>query len=757
MSKSLAALLLLLALAGLLALVFWLGGPREVDLGDGSRSADSSATSRPDAAHPDLSAASVGDELGATPARETAAEPTPDPVGTAPSPASAATDATLLVRVVSKSTREPLARIRVNLFRTEVEGGDSSTNVPGTSGSLSQRPITGEDGRVEFAVPSGIACALWTRAEDGQAGFDIVEVPALGPGERREQTIELAAGFDLRFVAKFVSDEDREPIAGARARVVRSDGSFSSEGWRWRSQVLSETATGADGILDLSLESWKRAHVRVEADGFGMALVVPVPGHETQEQAWVVPLFRGATLDARVLDAGGAPMPGASVRLSGNGYELNRPHREEFGDDGVQLPETSWTGEVGPDGRSVLRDLPPDLGLTVEILAGKKVVRREADPLELQAGQVLEREWRIGAGCILRGLALDQEDRPVPRLEVWLAKAFGTSSRYFDASESTEIVSKTGTDDAGRFELRDVQPGTWYLGPAASTPSWEEAPQDGTAPFAVAIEVAGSGSQEVTLRVHRGLFIRGRVLDARGTPVEHANVHGSMEGADWGPQIDSKKDGSFALGPLAPGKLFLIAVGGGTDAPSDAVPAEAGAKDVLLRLRIGSKIRGRVVDRRTGEACQAEVMLVPEIPSEGIFGREIGLRTRDGGMFEMEGREPGRYGVAACTDDGRFGAVAGVDLAAGTVSDEITIPVSEGGRLKLRYEGASERAHVMVRLSGIPVDWGTDLERGKSVERPAPAGTLVLELVAGSDGKPFSRSVDLAAGEEKEVVLRDGE
>jgi hypothetical protein len=151
------------------------------------------------------------------------------------------------------------------------------------------------------------------------------------------------------------------------------------------------------------------------------------------------------------------------------------------------------------------------------------------------------------------------------------------------------------------------------------------------------------------------------------------------------------------------------------------------------------------------------MLVMPESPRPGIFGGGVGFGNHDDGSFEMEGLEPGRYGVSARTEDGRFGVVSGVGLAAGSGSDAVTITVSPGGRLKLRYEGAREHVFVWIRLSGVPIDWPVHLERGKTVEKPAPAGTLVLESDAERGGKPVSRTLVLASGEEKEYVFRDGE
>src|SRR6185295_6513656 len=81
----------------------------------------------------------------------------------------------------------------------------------------------------------------------------------------------------------------------------------------------------------------------------------------------------------------------------------------------------------------------------------------------------------------------------------------------------------------------------------------------------------------------------------------------------------SQEDGSFALGPLGPGRFTLRAMNSGKFAPSDMVRAEAGQADVTLRLRAGGSFRGRVVDAQTGEGCAADLAWTPQHQGTGDF------------------------------------------------------------------------------------------------------------------------------------------
>jgi hypothetical protein len=419
------------------------------------------------------------------------------------------------------------------------------------------------------------------------------------------------------------------------------------------------------------------------------------------------------------------------------------------------------------DGTCTLDGLSSGVGLAVELSQGGRILRREEDGLRLEPSQVLRREWVLGSGVTLNGLVLDQDSRPVPQLEIWLTKWEPEPGHYFEAYMKDHIASKAVTDGDGRFQLIDVAPGTWWLGPAPHVRDWtfdssgigrlaDPAP-DAIAPAASTVEVLSAASQDVTLRVHRGLFIRGEVLDPDGKPASGAEVLAAPNSSDRGPQCQSGSDGTFTVGPLAPGKFSLVAEAMDRFANSDPVEAGAGASDVVLRLKAGGGLHGRVVDSRTGKPCAAEMLLTPHVESPGMFGKGMGFGVEDDGVVNRQGLLPGGYDLAARTEDGCFGILPEIAVAVGEKGKEFVLPVSPGGSLILRYDGARPFAEVSLRLQGVRLGWGSNVNAGKSLEMSAPAGTFALEFRSDLETPPKVRTVHLDPGEVKEIQLTDGE
>jgi len=267
--------------------------------------------------------------------------------------------------------------------------------------------------------------------------------------------------------------------------------------------------------------------------------------------------------------------------------------------------------------------------------------------------------------------------------------------------------------------------------------------------------IAGE-TQEITLRVHRGVFIRGRVVDPAGEPQPTAFVW-AWSGERSGLQADCGEGGSFSLGPLVPGRYTLIALRSGNLAPSDPVEADAGQESVELRLRPGGSLRGRVVDARTGQGCQAEMRLALEDGRKGWDEHGIGWSSHEDGSFDADGLAPGLYDLSAGTKDGRFGVLRSVGVSAGAETSDLVVAVAPGGKLRLRYEGSRPKVTCSVRFQGVPIGWAQDLQAGDATVRLAPAGTLLLGLSAENGQEISTRTVELGAGEESEVLFRDGE
>jgi len=129
--------------------------------------------------------------------------------------------------------------------------------------------------------------------------------------------------------------------------------------------------------------------------------------------------------------------------------------------------------------------------------------------------------------------------------------------------------------------------------------------------------------------------------------------------------------------------------------------------------------------------------------------------TEEDGSFAKDGLEPGIYGLAARTDDGRFGILPGVSVTAESEVTNLLISVSPGGKVRLQYEGSKPQVFVMVITKGVPVGWATSVEAGKPFLVSAPAGSVTLGVSDAFKEKPREQQIEIVVGETKDFVLRD--
>jgi protocatechuate 3,4-dioxygenase beta subunit len=699
--------------------------------------------------------------------RENIGAPTPAPPPPA-APAALDNTATLMVHVVAKETGKPLSAVNVYLMPKVPEAGKSVTASKNSSGTMGQGLRPGDDGTVEFtSVPSGKELRLHAGGDWNVTGSANQELNSLARGERREVRVELPTQNDLTLVGRVIARADRTPVVHARVgtsraeshTTVETDESGRSINRTARSRTdLGETFTDSDGYFEISLAKWRLPHLRVEAEGYALAIIVPNHGHETRESAQTIELDKSATLRARVIDASGAPMSGVMLLLSTPAYAFQRHDAEDSGDFGYySLPDEQWNAESKVDGTCTIEKLPPGIPLAVRLKSGAKIVHRIPEPLLFMPAETRDVEWRIGAGCTLSGVAIDQDGHPAVAQEIWLEKQqyAGPRARYFQPYVRDESVARAKTDAEGRFEFKDVAAGTWWVGPAAFYRSAKSSGDTALAPLADTVEVGTSPSQDIVLHVYRDLFIRGTIVDPNGAPVPRGWISGAPEPQQYGVNTSAEKDGTFALGPLGPG-TFAIRGSGQPFASSDVVKADAGARDVIIRLRPGSGLRGRLVDAQTGIATTGEIMLKAETPRQGPFGQGLSTHTQEDGTFDIKGLEPGRFGIVARAADGRFGVLSGIDATAAHTVDDLVVSMSPGGTLRLRYDGTKPHISLKITTHDLPISWGESLELEKPLEKRAPQGALVLQVLA-DDNMSVKRSisVDLAAGETKEVVIHD--
>ena len=707
----------------------------------------------------------------------------PTPVETAASPVSDASTAHLSVRVLGKSSKGPVPMVRVILAAESPDRRGGYRSVGGQKGDLENAPITGEDGTVRFDLPPACTLQLRVRNEDersrpremefpdsgtgghsvrvsfehpvairviGRAGSDeetSVHVPALSAGEERELVLEIEDGLDGLVVGQVVCAETREPVAGARVRVL-AGGQVRTE---WHRPGPDEQTTGNDGRFELSFARRADPLLCVEAQEFGLRYVQLDGAREDGATPLVVLVSRAATLKVRVLDAVGAPLPEAWVSLDVTGYYLlhNEADAQGFFESGLPAspPNETWRVATSADGRAEIAGLPPRVKIGIKLENNGRVLRRDQQGLTLEPGEVKEVEWRVESGTHVRGLVLDQDGKPVSRIEIWASRATPMKQRFFLSSEQGSVASKTTTDAAGRFELWDLTSGTWCIGPGAVRGG-------DVASFAEIVELTGEPTRELTLNVARGLYIQGRVISPTGEPFHAAWVRGSGKADEYFEGVSSTRDGSFSFGPVTPGACTLTAHGG-SFADSEPVRANAGDVDVVLQLRRGGTIRGHVLDGATGKACAVQLTFSPNTAIQSGYVNGMQTSTQPDGTFSISGLEPASWGVVATSSDGRFAIQSHIEVGPDTDSGDLVFTLNPGGRLQLSYNGSHPRLLVKILANGTLTALGTAVVSGKSIECLAPAGSLVIETREEFAGPARTKSVEIKAGETKEVVLKD--
>lgn len=649
--------------------------------------------------------------------------------------------AVLVVHAIDQTSGTPLQGVRMTL-QPPPPASISSRGVDGSAGTLDTSPLTAADGRAEFELPSGTVLHLLAHGAE-RVGGKTQEIPALTPGERREITLELPTSDDVVYFGRLLSAEHRKPVAGASVRLVR--------GKEWSSQrddeeperhydetLLSEQVSGPDGLFELSLASWKNPDIRIAAEGFARVFVQVGRDHDSPERAKVVLLARAASLRARLIDAAGSALADGTVLVWTESYNLGV---SDHG--GTYLPalrSLGWQTNADPSGLCVLPELPPEVPLHVEILLAGQAAKSDLPTLSLSPGEVREVEWTLGSGCRLEGSVVDQAGEAVRNRRIWLLRASRDGPVFFQTHDRGRAL-ETSTDLHGRFHFADVSPGKWWVGPADERNDWDAPDPDGIAPLAELVEVTeGVRSEEVLLRVHVGLYIRGHVLGPAGAGIF---VLGSSKRGIVITDVGS--DSAFALGPLVPGRYSLVAHGW-THANSEPVTASGGDEGIVLRLTAGARLSGTVLDAATGKGCAAELMFGrADQPKD--FG---GMSTEADGTFRIEGLAPGTYDLAALASGERVGLLRGVSVSSGSEASALVVSLVPGARLRLKYAGNEGVLRFSVSSSGVAIA-RDGIPAGGTEETVVPSGLLLVECRWADRSE--SVELELRVGEEKELVF----
>jgi hypothetical protein len=245
---------------------------------------------------------------------------------------------------------------------------------------------------------------------------------------------------------------------------------------------------------------------------------------------------------------------------------------------------------------------------------------------------------------VLRGRVLAPAEQPVAGATVRLLPA-GLSVSAPDrdpATWVTPVVARTAED--GTFSM---------TGPRAEAYSVRvEAP--GFAPFSAEDVTAGA---TLDVRLVPGHHVAGRVLDEREkTPVAGARVLAwDLSALTFGApallETRSDEEGRFVFEHAPEGELHLEALSPAHARSAERrldVPLRAGAAELVLFLRPGGRVSGRVVDPERRPLGDARVDLFAQSSGAGD-SIDVGTRTRpdfvhsaSDGSFDLEGVPAGK-------------------------------------------------------------------------------------------------------------------
>lgn len=517
------------------------------------------------------------------------------------------------------------------------------------------------------------------------------------------------------------------------------------------SVVDAETCTGLDGKF--TLEGRRQGAVCpliVEHPEYVAVRVLRWVGAEPED----IVLSRGQTVHGRVVDENERSVAGAIVRSSHSTQPASHLQIEPGRHDPAALDPEVATAEDGtfelvriPDGPFSLHAVHPYRG------ASRRV------SLEGGADDVL---LEILAFATVEGTVVD--DRGVP-----IAGATVRTVTVSIQGRGEESV----TNSSGLFRLEGIPWETRSL--TASAPSFPTLTRHIPEELAPGREVRG-----MRIRLPRGAYFEGRVVDESGDPIINAHVSDIFLGGQQDTANHrTEDDGRFRIGPLTsatgPGRLHTVLVRHpdfeAASIPNLVLPPGTSYELGTIVLRRALRLRGRVVTVdgtpvpsarvaivRTEEHSLAPMTMADE---SGVFVLTLDAEDRDY-PFRVEAATPGYLArrsvlidastdpldgielalspgasISGCVEDPSGCPVASVTVSAGGPHSRGTTVTGEDGTFEIR--GLDEGLH---RMTVTAPGWNA-VDDGPVF---AEAGETDVRLVVDSPGTIEGWVVDTVNG-----------
>ena len=403
----------------------------------------------------------------------------------------------------------------------------------------------------------------------------------------------------------------------------------------------------------------------------------------------------------------------------------------------------------GPDGRFSMRVAPDQELWARATKRGFPSAKSDAFSVgsgERKSGVVLI----IPSGIAVSGRAIDANGDPLSGVAVTAAEAEGGQRMMFRTmlggpSNDDEDAIRTASD--GTFTMR-VKEGTYDF----------TFRRDDLAPKTVRGQsVTLSSSPVVEATMEPAVEVTGRVTRS-GVGLENVMIMAMVPGTGGATAITGP-DGSFTLGGLAPGSVRVMARKA-DDFVQEQRTVTAPARDVLIEIRPGGRVSGRVIEKGSGKPIttfDAGITTARGGPGMMVMAPpQLKNFTSEDGSFTLDAVPAGAM-VLTASSPGYASARLNINVEEGKEVSGVELQLDTGVKLTGRVTGPNGSALSDVQVRLIPSPTGNFATRGMDGSATTDAnGEYVLDgLEAGEESVSFSHPKHSSA--QKQVTLKGRE
>jgi hypothetical protein len=468
---------------------------------------------------------------------------------------------------------------------------------------------TDSQGKFQFSgVPSGRYGLL--AEKDGAAGVSQSTAAPQNPDEVNFVRIEIRP---VGTISGKVANSDGQPVVGAVVVPGEQEGNHRRLPFQGATVMRAETDdAGAFMVNYLPEGEWKLVTL---AEGYATIESEQVP---TGTSDLLIVLGPGAAASGQVVSVeSGEAVPDFALEVNGSNSYAGRNRKD------------ATTDESGRFEFAALAD--GDYSIRTNDL--KRLSLGEQVIFTIRNGEpVADLKLSVAVGGVVTGQVYNKDtDEPVEGVRI-SARGRGQNTPQREATSDAQGVYRLEGMGGGQYTLSR----RWMKGLLHNEQREDQS---------INLKL-GQLIEDVDFPVKFGLYLRGKVVDEKGAPIERARVVSDAPDTGEGADEFTLEDGTFEHYGFSPNiKVPTITAARPGFAKTVAGPFELGEVDlegVVIEMEQGASISGVVVDRKNNPLAD---MYVRAMPTDGSRGNSSSDSTGPEGAFKLDGLVAGMYGI----------------------------------------------------------------------------------------------------------------